>query len=322
MMKDVKKILAIGVLFAMFIIITTVHADKYDNTMKNKVYSIDTSTFESFLEKPSEDVLAAGAGVAISSYYKSENNDDYIRKTITSDGEEEFNKVVEGMYERIGNLPVYDDLLNFICEKDKFQTYLGSNGVIGNIDNIVIVDVNAPEVCNVPVFMWIKADQSDYFITIELTYVSNETEYRYTLYTISEFSDKYGYKDGVLKINDRVIDKDIYIKFQNSGVYMPFRTVMEALGAKIEWNPDTNSVNMVCNGKEYVLSIQNGLSLHEKGQPFDLLLPPPGSYGAYSYQIIDDRIIMDNRTMSVLVSLMKARIDVDYEGLTVDIYSE
>ena len=50
-----------------------------------------------------------------------------------------------------------------------------------------------------------------------------------------------------------------------------------------------------------------------------MLLPPPGSYGEYSYKIIDDRIIMDNKTMSVIVSLVDAKIDIDYAQLIINI---
>lgn len=58
---------------------------------------------------------------------------------------------------------------------------------------------------------------------------------------------------------------------------MPFRAVMESLGAGIGWDAKAESVSINYNGKRYLLQTKPNLSLYEEGTPRnDLFIPVPG----------------------------------------------
>ena len=98
---------------------------------------------------------------------------------------------------------------------------------------------------------------------------------------------------------------------------------MEKLGVGVEWIEDTREVILTYKNKKCILGTKDRLSLIEVGENIewdgDYLLPPPGSSTAYSYRMIEDRIIMDSGTMQVLLSLFDANISIDFERLCINI---
>ena len=319
MLRSIKRIFVLAVTLGMLLGGLNVQGNANNDYIESEVYSVDTELFEYIIENPSNKDMASNENVTVCTYSKSETNNGYLKRSVITNGTTVVEEVKEGWFAMIGRLPVYNDLLDFTQSKEAIQSYLSSQGIEENIEDTLLLNVIDSDI---PVTILVETDKNNYFITIELSCDLVGDIYSYTLYTQGAYKEKYGYKDGILKVNNKVINEGEYVKFQNTKVYMPFRTIMEGLGADIEWDNITGSVYMLCNGKEYILKTRNGFSLYENGGTIDMLLPPPGSYGQYSYKIIDDRIIMDDKTMSVIVSLVDAKIDIDYDKLIININTE
>lgn len=281
------------------------------------VYSISRTVYNQFLECPSKEILdQKESDTMISIYKKSDTSEGNIRREIISKNPVQVDESKGGTM-RIGSMPVYVSLVDFIGDKENIKKFLSQNDVVGEIKNVAMLEDQ-----NIPVTIWLQVNQENFFITIDEKFEDysnnpNTNEYVYRLYTYLEYRNKFGIKDGKLKVNDKDITEGNYVKFQYYGVYIPFRAIMENLGAKVDWDADRNVVLLTCNDKEYILETNNVFSLVEVGESWNILTPPPG--GSYCFEMIDDRINMDDFTMQAVVGLMGAKINIDYENLTVEV---
>ena len=266
------------------------------------VYYLDYDSFNEFTANPSEDILKQ----------KVNNTATDVFSKNTAVYNENGRNMKIGRY-----LPVYASLVDFVNDRGMLEKFLNDNGFAGNIENVSMLEIQ-----NMPVTIWLKTDNSNYFITVDERYddVIGEdgSKYVYRLYTYPDYCGKFGDKDGKLIVNGKDITDGNYVKVNYSGAYIPLRPVMENLGAVLEWNAETNSVLIFCNGKKYVFDIDNH-SLYEAGTSNNMLIPPPGG-GEIGYcKITDGRTIMNDYTLRVFIRLMDAKINVDYDNLTVEI---
>ena len=278
-------------------------------------YVLGEEMFESFVKKPEMSILTS-KNIMILSYTKSdkEGHIDCIREM---NGEiTPYTEVASG-YMRLGTLPVYTEFIDFVGSTKAISAFLRKNGITSEITEHAVVEFRYPSSVNIPITLWVQTTGANYLITVEGDIDNpHSTDFIYTIYTNEEYFDKYGLKDGVLKVNDEDITKGNYVKFKNTGAYIPLRAVMESLGAKVDWDAERGVVLLICKGTNYVLDPRKP-SLVTDLVSYDLLMPPPGS--SYFSQIVNDRVIMDNYTMQEVVKLMGATIELDFERLIVNV---
>ena len=281
------------------------------------VYSFGYDVFQEFLGNPSREILEQKENnTMISVFTKTDSYDGLIKCEIINREpiQVDYGK---GGDMKIGNLPVYSSLIDFVNNKESLKKFLYDKGIVGKIEDVIILDIR-----NMPVTIWLRVNQENYFITVNEKYDDyvkrdDSCMYIYRLYSYLDYFNKFGVKDGKLLIIGKEITAGNYVKIHYSGAYIPFRTVMENLGAKVEWDIKKNAVLLICNDKEYVFE-PDKLSLVEVGTSTNILMTPPG--GAYYYcKIIDNKIIMNNYSMQVVTRLMGAKINVDYDNLIVEI---
>jgi len=305
MMKSYKKIsIVIMMLIAMTILLPSV-TQANNQAVDMTVCYVNEEAFGKFLENPSVDML--------------KSFDTVVWKTYSAQRVEQN----PGWGMSIGDLPVYSTLIDFVGSKENISTYLEKNGVTGEVDNMVLLCADLPETVKVPLTLWVEVNKKDYYITIaikidENTYL-NGGEYVYCLYSGEEYKDKFGIKDAILCINGNNASEENYVKIQNGGAYLPLRAIMEGVGCSVEWNDADRTVHITCGEQKYILHTQNQLSLYENGSEQDLLIPPPGTFNAFTYTIINDRIIMDDYTMRVFLSLIDAKMNIDFDLMTINI---
>lgn len=290
------------------------------------VYSLDKNIFRDFMANPSIEILESKENnTDICVFTKSKSKEGYIRRKISGRKPEHIDEAVSG-YMRIGSnfsLPVYTEFIEFISSKSNIQNIFADNNFNCKVNDYVIVEGRVPNSAKVPVIVWVTTDSGNYYITINEKPEFNKqlsTEFGYILYTQDAFLQKFGLRDGILRVNGKDITYGNYIKFENNGVYMPFRAIMETLGATIKWDVIQNNTSVKYNNKEYVLEVNNRLSLIEVGTPENILMTPPG--GSYYCDIIDDRIIMDANTMKAVIKLIGGTVNINYNNMVVEIDSE
>ena len=312
----IASFLTVGIIVNIFALYT--FASETDNTNESgvTVYSFGYDVFSEFIENPVQEILEQqGNCWVIYVLTNMDSSDGRIKCEIINEDPVRVYKADSGKV-YIGNLPVYSSLISFTQNKESLKKILDENGVVGEIENVAILDIR-----NMAVTIWLKVDQEDYFITVDergddYCERNDESKYVYRLYSYMEYYNKFGIKDGKLFVNGENITKDNYVKVNYSGAYIPFRVVMESLGAKVDWDAEKNVVLLSCNDEEYVFD-PDSLYMTERGKQDNILLLPPGGY--YYCKIIDDRTIMNSDAMEVCVGLMGAKISVDYKNLTVEI---
>jgi len=275
------------------------------------VYRLGYDEFQNFIKHPSLEVLEQESN-AICVFTKLDTPTGLMQwKMINTDPV----RVETSAVLRIGTLSVYSTFLDFVGSKEVLQEFLVENGIAGEVESAIIFEMQ-----RMPVTIWAKMEQEDFFITVNEKFDdyshSNPSEYVYRLYSYLDYYDKFGIKDGKLFINGKDITEGNYVKVHYSGAYIPFRAIMENLGAKIDWDTENNEALLNCNGKGYILETET-FSLVEVGTSVNILILPPGGY--YYCQIINDRIIMNDQAMQTIIRLMEAKINVNYDELAINI---
>lgn len=124
--------------------------------------------------------------------------------------------------------------------------------------------------------------------------------------------------DCKLMVNGKDITSGNYVKLNEYYADLPFTEVMEALGAKVEWqNKTTAKITYV--GQDYILDTTK-CSLIEVGGTFNIISTPPGS--TRHYQVVGDEFILDNVTMKGAFQLMgtSIKININYDDKIVNIF--
>ena len=296
-----------------------------------KVYYFRHESFQRFIKEPSWEILKeSGNKWGVTVYQKLDSGG--IR---CEEIDEVFPSVVEseeGKF-KIGKDPyihVYSSLIDFVNDKENLTTLFAENGVEAREFEETAVFYTP----NIPVTIWLRTNQENYFITInrnEEFYDGNDDNpYTYKLYSYFDYCDKYGVKDGKLLINGEDITQGNYVKIYTYGAYLPLRAVMEKLGVKVDWDTEKNVARLTINGEDFILNPAE-LSFVPAQDPdpsgkyiFDMRILPPGS-GSSPYEcfFIDDRIIMNDSAMRLILTyLMGIKLHVSYDDLTIKIFQE
>ncbi len=282
------------------------------------VYSFPYEIFNKFIENPATNIFSDNENKIIISSLSKSSNKQILRKTINQTPTQ-IEEMEGGIY--VGKTPVYLTLIDFVTNREMLKAFLIKNNiVINSINNINLLDVP-----NMPAIIWIQDNQQNYYITVDEKYEDKnvkkkEDEYIYRVYSDKEFYSKFSDKEGILIVNGKNVTTNNFVKINYSGTYISLRGVIESLGQKIEWDDANCVARLMCNGKTYILDCQNKLSLVEEGTSNNILILPPG--GIYYYcSIINGQTIINENAMRMLLRLMDATINVDYNNLIVNINS-
>lgn len=137
-------------------------------------------------------------------------------------------------------------------------------------------------------------------------------------------------KQGYLYINNTLIEAEDGIVVKEKGaILLPFRTILESLGATVEWNEKTGDTVVRYNEHEYVSYIKDSAYHLSDAQYFyiknlttnkNIFLSDMSLAGAF--EMINDRIYLHRDTASRMIQAMGCDIDIDFETKTVKILDE
>lgn len=152
---------------------------------------IKQDVYYQFIRSPSDDILNQQGNGNLESSISITSAGSIKRETV-SPNPGIIQEYDEGIL-RIGSasgLPVYKSLINFAGNTTEIKKYLAQNGVTANIKSVAIIS----GVQNKST-IWIKANQEDYFITINEQpedYINNphSDTYVYRLYNHSSYLEK------------------------------------------------------------------------------------------------------------------------------------
>jgi len=245
----------------------------------------------------------------------------YVDYETLSNGEI-YNGTYKSGYMRIGGLSISTEFIDYMGNYENIQQLLLDNNKEGRVTNCIIIYTGWYRTFKIPPIAWVQTDIEDYFIKIEANEEDSPGHYLvYTVQNYAEFKEQFRLKDGTLKINGRDITGDNYVKFENQGIHLPFRTIMEEIGAKITW-VGGEELEILIEGNEKIYSlklahkISNGTPMIHDGERF--LSPVVWLYFGY-YEMINGRLILDNDVMGGFTYLFDHKIEIDYENLTVNI---
>jgi len=232
--KTSTRTIAIILTLAMLISIAplgtlTAVADSTEETTMNKIaiYTLSSNIFNQFIGNPSVDIL-------------NETTEGISKHVYPDQGEVFYRGLASPL--RINNL-----LMSFAGDTAELEKYLAQNGITATVENTALI-YNKPKI---PVAIWIKTDQSNFFIAVEDEPISgltalpnnwnvNNFTYVYTLYEQAAYCEEF-------KIDTRVEDAKLIVKgkditagnhvkinFEYQLAEIPITALLKALGVKIE----------------------------------------------------------------------------------------
>ncbi len=127
-----------------------------------------------------------------------------------------------------------------------------------------------------------------------------------------------------LIINGKDITNGNYVRINHAKHYaeIPFTTVIQELGAKVEWKDDSKAV-VKYDGRKYILNTNEG-TLVEKWDKHKLnqIMPAGGQQHKVVCKVVDNELIVDsNSSRYFIFVVMGANMKVDYNKNAVNIES-
>ena len=198
-------------------------------TNKIIIYNLSRDDFQDFINEPTEEMIYENC----------------IRQNTYSES---------GVFHITSNalfLQIQDPLLSLLGDEDNLQNYLSESAITDKIIGTAIVD--SP---SFPLTVWIETENTNYFITVELPDYTQE--YEYTLYDHTAFLEKYRIKEGRLYLNSQEIHLKSPIKIFSKNADIPLLTVMQELGASVEWQ-NSHIAIVTYNANAYFLDLESPL---------------------------------------------------------------
>ena len=202
--------------------------------------------------------------------------------------------------------PIEQSVANLL-KKENLKTYLEQQEIYTDVKEAFLLDAE-----NVPMLIWIDADNFQGFITInELSGEGHgETPYIYRLYTKEAFFDKFsGIAAAVMIKNSQT-----YGKFGSAVLYhnyadVPLLETLRLLGATIV-EKNENLAEILYKGNTYELDAEY-LLLCPKGSSRDMLRPLPG--GRVFHYKNEGVVMVDSGTMSGVLWTMETPVWFEFD---------
>lgn len=127
-------------------------------------------------------------------------------------------------------------------------------------------------------------------------------------------------KDYQLTVLDQNIHQDNKVKFYDepySYVMLPVTTVLQALGAQIEWE-SIDVAKIVFNEEIYLLNTSKKSIIREKDN-LECIIAAPGS--KVYREVVENELLLDDISFKITMQIMGApiKIDVDYQKYSITI---
>ena len=325
--KKCECIISVWVVILLFFSNVYVTYSETETTSEIITYTFSKSIFRDFVESPTLETIEKNYDdISITKYTYSKARYGYVSVTPGKLTEAEAKLyTVDSADIRIGGVPVYIEFFDYVGNFENFQQLLLENNREGKVLNCIIISQFYHPIFKIRPIVWVQTDAEDYFIDIdpnENRALSPSSEY--VVQDYDEFKEKYMLKNGTLIINGRDITADNYIKFENKGIHLPFRAIMEELGAKITWvGGETDEIIIEHEDKKYILRLNdkeiNGTITTVYDVQEDKDIPVWGRYGYLEYDMIDDRVVFNNDIMREFVYLIGYTFEIDYDNLSVNV---
>ena len=95
---------------------------------------------------------------------------------------------------------------------------------------------------------------------------------------------------------------------------------MEALGVKVDWNPENETVILYDNDNTYVIDPENPYEYIKNGDKVEYIVPP-GAWDPLYSKVINGRTIVNDEFMNVLFDDIDASLKINYNTNTIEINS-
>ena len=245
-----------------------------------------------------------------------DGNDEYMLKSVIEQGKKIEEPVKYGLYSRIGKVPINKELIEYVSGKE-IKNLIEKNGVKGTVNKTLIFYSDFSESMDIPPIILVNSGGMNYFITIDYKLNNESTDYKYVykFYNQKEFLKKYGIRYGSLKVNDKTFEKSILLR--NNGALIPLRNTIESLGGNVLWNENSRELQIFYNNNEFTMTIGKNLSLKKNEAVENLFLNRPGTICDFYYDIVDDRLYVNERVMEVILSNINYKLYVDLDKSTV-----
>lgn len=257
------------------------------------------------------------------SYQESYNSNDITKhcslnlRKYTADGIKYCIGYGEGEF-HVSYHPITEDLIEFI--QQQLDGYMIENEISASIEEKCIIYADFPQSTYMPLVIWVKTSDNDYFITVnDNVMVSFGDENQYQIYNREQFNDKFGLHNGIFMIDDKEIEFSD-VKFEYKAAYIPLRIFVESLGGEINWDSENRTANIIFNGEKYLFRVdkltkfisENRLNQAKITLGTDDWLPGVG--GSWDLgKIIDDRIIIDSTYMDQIALDFGINLTIDWE---------
>ena len=206
---------------------------------------------------------------------------------------------------------IKQELLGFIGDFSNLEKYLSRHGIVDNIETLAVFE--AP---NTPITIWVKTSNEKYFITINEK--TNDKPYVYRFYTQKEYCEKYGSKRAGLIVKGKRVTSEYQASLYFKHAHIPFITVLQELGAKIDWKTETYA-EIEYNLMDYFLDLTVPNFYMSGKENENLLYKIDGSpVCLYAY---DKELMVDDITLQYVLQCMgeKVTVKLNENNLTVKV---
>ena len=243
-----------------------------------------------------------------------DGNDEYMLKSVTEQDKKIEEPVMYGLYNSMGKVPINKELIEFVSGKG-IKDLILENGINATIDKVLIFYSPFSESMDIPPIILVNIDGLNYFITIECKLNGESIKCEYKFYNQKEFLKKYGIRYCSLNIDDNNFEKSVLLR--NNGALIPLRNTIESLGGSVKWNEESKELKIVCGNNSFIMATGKKFSLKKNGQQENLFLSRPGTICDFYYDIVDDRLYVNERAMEVILNEIDYKLDVDLSTSTV-----
>lgn len=210
--------------------------------------------------------------------------------------------------------------------KSSIKDIFVQNNIECDINDYMIMRVSY----DVPSVIWVYTDLGYYYIAFENDYsednstidYSRNNNFIFKIYDAKSFEKVLTYQDAQIMVdNEKIINENYYSKIRGNIAHVSLRTALEALGSTVMWDDESNSVIFTCNNDTYAFNTSDNLDIHKRV----MVSRDGGGYepvfwsDRVAFEMIDERIVVDNETLQYFAKLFGKSVTVDVDALIVSI---
>lgn len=208
--------------------------------------------------------------------------------------------------------------------KSSIKNIFVQNNIKCDVNDYMILRISY----DIPPVIWADTNLGYYYITFENDYsesistidYSRSNNFVYKIYDAKRFEKVLTYQDAQIVVDDEIIkNHNYYSKIRGNIAHISLRTALEALGSSVTWDDKSQSVIFTCNNNTYVFNTSDNTDVHKRV----LVSRAGGGYepvfwsDRVAFEMIDERIIVDNETLQYFSKLFGKSVTVNLDALVV-----